>query len=639
MADTKITELPAIPDADVFSTTVLPVVDSVDNTTKKAQVGQLANGLFSTIPLPGSFGSATYAPVITVDSKGRITAISQTAITAGSAVTGVFNVRNYGAVGNGDFNTGDPDTVGINLALAACLAFNATKGGGGTLYFPSGVYCITSAISITDATTNITVLGDGPKTSIIKSAAGVACLNFSFLQVGQEQPYAPTIANMGFQCAGAGPTDHGALWFTYTIPPATATTSHRSSGPTITNCEIRSIDNTKYWPIGIEITSAANTRIVDTFVSGYADGNWNNLKGVGIFFHKSCVNSEITDTQVNFFKRGFKFDATEVPSQGLCITDCIFVGVNTAGYFDSVTGLSYRLGGINWTGGVIDVRITGTTGNRYAIYATYVDDIKITGVKFAADSNTLSLYGVYLNNCRDALITGNSFLGYNGVGVVTTDGTCETISVLGNQFSGSSPQLWLSSGTTKSLYRSTTLNSQYAPSGPTTDAIVDSGTNNIVESSLKGVATTVWLNANQSVAVGAEPEVVWTTALVPSQFGIWSSSVNPSHLTVPTGARKVKLTANIRWATGASGTRIIKIKAHPAAGGVDEVFAASQTFTAGSGSDVGDDSISTGVIPVCYSDGTPLYSYFVVTASFVGGASPIDIRGVFGTNFSIEVVA
>jgi hypothetical protein len=310
---------------------------------------------------------------------------------------------------------------------------------------------------------------------------------------------------------------------------------------------VRSVDSSLYWINGIEITGAWNTRITDCFISGYSDGNWNNLQGVGIFFHDSCVNSSVTNTQVCFFKRGLKFDAATVPSQGLEVTGCNFVGVWTAGFFQCASGLAYNLGSINWTGGIVDLRISGTPANGYAFYATYVDDLTLQDVEIVCDDLTVATYGVFLDNCKNVSVNNCQFHGFNGVGNITTQNTCTSISAIGNRFVGSTPQLWFSSTTTRSLYRDSVLEPAYSITP--TDVISDLGTNNIVESSLAGVTTTVWRNADQTIAAGAEPEVIWTTAYVPSQFGIWSSTVNPSHLNVPTGAQKVKVTANIRWTT------------------------------------------------------------------------------------------
>lgn len=61
----------------------------------------------------------------------------------------VYNVKNYGAVGDGSTN----DTAAIGLANAAM-----TANGRGVLYFPNGNYKVTSTITIT---VPCTILGDG----------------------------------------------------------------------------------------------------------------------------------------------------------------------------------------------------------------------------------------------------------------------------------------------------------------------------------------------------------------------------------------------------------------------------------------------------------------------------------------------
>ncbi|CAK0740507.1 hypothetical protein CCP3SC1_1200010 [Gammaproteobacteria bacterium] len=76
----------------------------------------------------------------------------------------VFNVKDYGAYGNG---TND-DTTSINAAIAAlqsAVIFGNTLG---TLYFPQGVYKISNNLTITlTGTLNCTVKGDGKFSSII----------------------------------------------------------------------------------------------------------------------------------------------------------------------------------------------------------------------------------------------------------------------------------------------------------------------------------------------------------------------------------------------------------------------------------------------------------------------------------------
>lgn len=617
MSDVKISELPTA--ATVLSSTILPTVTS--GTTEQATVSQLANGLFGSVS-PGTYGSSTYAPVLTVDSKGRITAINQTAIAGGgggSSITGVFNVRNYGAVGDGSTN----DYVAINTALVACCSFNG--GNGGTLYFPSGTYYIGTALSLANRTGNITLLGDGPKTSIIKTAAGVVAVSFEFDQSGAGQPYAPTIANLGFQCAGAGPVDLPAIRILYNVPGG-VTNYHNASGPTITNCEIRSISNTQYWDRGIEITSAWNTRITDTYVSGYSDGNWNNLKGVGLFFHKSCVNSSVLNCQFNFFIRGIKLDNATVPTQGLTVTDCIFVGVRSAGYFDSAVvsppGFPYATSSIIWTGGIVDMRIAGTSPASPVpgFYAANTNEITISNVQFVTDTQAVASCGVLLDGCSNASVLNSMFYAFAGAGAITATGTGTSIQVLGNRFYEVPLQVYFGPNVSRSVYRDSVLRGTYADDYTN----VGTTTNNILEGSIAGAATTVYLNSAQTIASGSETAISWTTALTPSQFGIWSIS-DPTKLFIPAGAKKVRLTANVRWDTGTVGAyKEIKIKDD----NFSEVWASSSVATY-----YGDQSITTPIIPVAAN-----MHYFTLTAFQSSGFST-SVRGVKGTNFTLEVIA
>ena len=77
-----------------------------------------------------------------------------------------FDVKNYGAVGNGIAD----DTTACQAAIAA-----ATSAGGGVVYFPPGNYLISSALSVTSA--SVDIIGAGNATTITQSnvtANGVA---------------------------------------------------------------------------------------------------------------------------------------------------------------------------------------------------------------------------------------------------------------------------------------------------------------------------------------------------------------------------------------------------------------------------------------------------------------------------------
>ena len=112
-----------------------------------------------------------------------------------------YNVMSYGAVGNGVAN----DTAAINAAIAACTSGTAA----GIVYFPAGLYKITSTITVTGKTGCI-LRGEGRGASIIlnsnKTSSAIvinACSNTG-------------IEEMGFRSdlAGGNPTGGYAIEFT-----------------------------------------------------------------------------------------------------------------------------------------------------------------------------------------------------------------------------------------------------------------------------------------------------------------------------------------------------------------------------------------------------------------------------------------
>lgn len=92
----------------------------------------------------------------------------------------VYNVKNYGAVGDGVTD----DTAAIQATIAAA-------GAGGVIYFPKGTYLVSASITSLDG---LTWCGDGARQSIIKVAAGHSGTKILDLQSDTEN----LITDLGF---------------------------------------------------------------------------------------------------------------------------------------------------------------------------------------------------------------------------------------------------------------------------------------------------------------------------------------------------------------------------------------------------------------------------------------------------------
>lgn len=155
-----------------------------------------------------------------------------------------------------------------------------------------------------------------------------------------------------------------------------------------------------------------------------------------------------------------------------------------------------------------------------------------------------------------------------------------------------------------------------------------------IENAVNRSYTMVYRGSNQSIPNLAETDIVWVAANY-NGANAWSNA-NPERLYVPSGAKKVRLSFNFRWAYNATGTRrIIRIKTSGGAIPVWATFAGAPAGIVGAFGTSG--SLTTPIIKV--SD-LPSGSagYFYVTAEQDSGGA-LDIYGNFEhTNFQIEVI-
>lgn len=113
------------------------------------------------VQMAGDLGGSGLSPTITSTHLSTPLPLSQggTGSAAGllPGITAWYNVRSYGATGNG---SGD-DAPAINAAIAAAAA-----AGGGVVYLPAGTYSTGSSIVIN--ADNIVIKGDGKGSTIVK---------------------------------------------------------------------------------------------------------------------------------------------------------------------------------------------------------------------------------------------------------------------------------------------------------------------------------------------------------------------------------------------------------------------------------------------------------------------------------------
>lgn len=159
-----------------------------------------------------------------------------------------------------------------------------------------------------------------------------------------------------------------------------------------------------------------------------------------------------------------------------------------------------------------------------------------------------------------------------------------------------------------------------------------------VESKILKSVTVVYRNANQTISNpisnATENDIVWLAANI-NDANAWSN-VNPERLTIPTGAKKVKVSIGFRFVYNSAGTqRTIKIKSDDA-----KVWATFCGAPAGAVSSYGTSGfISTQIIKVSdLPSGSAAYFYATATQD-AGIGVDVDLSGAFDhLHFQIEVI-
>lgn len=441
------------------------IISMVINTSGSVVIGSAASSARLNIS-----GSAVVTGSIYIN-NGTLIGTASYALNAKS--NNVYNVKDYGAVGDGTTN----DTTAIQTAI------NAVKVAGfGTVYFPDGTFVITGPLTIpSNPQCDISLEGEGSNISIIKQTSNANAIYFDMNDgSGWANDYQVAIKSLAFKTSGQAST---AIHVTY---GTLQYSQHSNISVDINDVHIYS-DGSNYWNNGIILESAWNFRISNTMVIGKTGSSPYN--GTGLEIRRMCVNGSINQSQFNFWKTGIFVNTVDYTSagmntEGLFLDQIYMVPVNYGVYVKgNKTFYNAPFNSNDWAGRPIAGRMV-----LFSFNDSHIDSrdsgnaLLLENVQSHYISNNLMISDgtgsvVYGSNAHEGTFTGNTLFnagvspsiyigGYSGSANIVT----------GNVFRGGSTHVLLESS---SIYNKVYGNIAY---DALNISVTNAGSNNLVGS-------------------------------------------------------------------------------------------------------------------------------------------------------------
>ncbi len=316
-----------------------------------------------------------------------------------------FNVKDYGALGDGSTD----DTVAIqnatNAALAANLAYGALSAGN-TVFFPHGAYKTTALITASGA---IRFLGAGRHEAVIFSSHAGGALAISTGSAFDEVE----VCDLGFCANGAGSSGTA---ISITLPfIASASTPSVS----IQNVHIFDTYGAAFWSRGIVLTECPYTVLRNVLFKG--SGTIANWAVSGVEIGSFCTGVLIDECQFLGCVRAINVTAANV--EGTQITNSSMVACTYGYHNDHIGTFPPHIA-------ILGTHIAATTCCIYirgSIQAVIRDCLLYLG-DVGAQTTPNGAHAVHIQNHNFGSVNGNNIAkqataAINTVGIYFDDGT------------------------------------------------------------------------------------------------------------------------------------------------------------------------------------------------------------------------